>query len=117
MKGTRMILTWFGHAAFLLDDGKHTVLIDPFLSGNPVHQTDPASLSPDTILLTHAHNDHVGDAIGIAKRSNSRVIATFELATWLSQQGVENAVPANHGGTIEFAGGTAKLTPAWHTSS
>ncbi|CAN5846078.1 metal-dependent hydrolase [soil metagenome] len=117
MKGTFLKLTWFGHSAFLLDDGEHTVLIDPFLSGNPAHQTDPESVSPDTILLTHAHNDHVGDTIDIAKRANSQVIATFELGNWLSMQGVEGATPANHGGTVEFAGGTVKLTPAWHTSS
>jgi len=112
-----MNLTWFGHSAFLLDDGSHTVLIDPFLTGNPANTVDPRSLSPDTILLTHAHNDHVGDTIAIAKRANSRVITTFELGEWLLQQGVDGAVPANHGGTVNFPGGTVKLTPAWHTSS
>lgn len=112
-----MKLTWFGHAAFQLDDGTHTVLIDPFLTGNPSANTDPATLSPDTILLTHAHNDHVGDTVAIAKRSGATVIATHEIATWLEQQGVENAVGANFGGTVAFPGGTAKLTPAWHTSS
>ncbi len=112
-----MKLTWFGHAAFLLDDGERTVLIDPFLSGNPANATDPTTLRPDTILLTHAHNDHVGDTIEIAKRASSTVITTFELGEWLLLQGVENATPANHGGTVEFAGGTVKLTPAWHTSS
>src|SRR5665811_2550556 len=80
-----MNLTWFGHSAFLLDDGSHTVLIDPFLTGNPANTVDPRSLSPDTILLTHAHNDHVGDTIAIAKRANSRVITTFELGEWLLQ--------------------------------
>ena len=112
-----MKLTWFGHSAFKLDDGKHTVLIDPFISGNPASNIDPDTLSPDTILLTHAHNDHVGDTISIARRAGSKVVSTFELGTWLNQQGIEGAVGANHGGTVEFAGGTVKLTPAWHTSS
>lgn len=112
-----MKLTYFGHSAFQLDDGEHTVLIDPFLTGNPTNTTDPDSLQPDAILLTHAHNDHVGDTIAIAKRTGATVISTFELGEWLGSQGVENAIAANHGGTVEFPGGSVKLTAAWHTSS
>ncbi len=112
-----MKVTWLGHSAFQLDDGEHTVLLDPFLTGNPVATTDPATLNPQTILLTHAHNDHVGDTIAIAKRTGATVIATHELANWLGDQGVTNAVGANHGGTVAFPGGTAKFTIAWHTSS
>lgn len=112
-----MKLTWFGHSAFMLDDGEYTVLLDPYISGNPVSEVDPKTLSPQTILLTHAHNDHVGDTVEIAKRSGATVIATFELANWVASQGVENTIGGNHGGTIEFAGGSAKFTPAWHTSS
>lgn len=111
-----MRITYFGHSAFQLDDGEHTVLIDPFLSGNPSATVSPDSLNPQTILLTHAHNDHVGDAVAIAKRTGAVIIATFELATYLGQQGVTTRA-GNHGGTVAFAGGTAKFTPAWHTSS
>lgn len=112
-----MKLTWLGHSAFLLENGDAQVLIDPFLSGNPVASAKPEQFSPQTILLTHAHNDHVGDTVAIAKRAGSKVIATFELGTWIGTQGVENAVGANHGGTVAFAGGTVKFVPAWHTSS
>lgn len=111
-----MRITYFGHSAFQLDDGTKTVLIDPFLSENPAATVTPESLSPQTILLTHAHNDHVGDTVAIAKRSGATVIATFELATYLGRQGI-TTIAANHGGTVPFAGGTVKLTPAWHTSS
>lgn len=110
-------VTWYGQSAFGLEADGKSVLIDPFLSGNPAHKTDPSSVSPGTILLTHAHNDHVGDTVDIAKRAGSTVIATFELANFIGSQGVENAVGGNHGGTIAFDGGTAKFTPAWHTSS
>lgn len=110
-------LTWYGHSAFSLESGGKMVLIDPFLSGNPSHQTDPTSLDPQTILLTHAHNDHVGDTVEIAKRTGATVIATFELANFIASQGVETTNGGNHGGTIAFDGGTAKFTPAWHTSS
>ena len=110
-------LTYLGHSAFLLENDGQSVVIDPFLTGNPTASHQPDQLNPQTILLTHAHNDHVGDTIDIAKRSGAKVIATFELGTWLGEQGVEDAVPANHGGTVAFDGGTVKLTQAWHTSS
>lgn len=112
-----MKLTWLGHSAFVLENGDAQVLIDPFLSGNPAASAKPEQFTPQTILLTHAHNDHVGDAVEIAKRAGSKVIATFELGTWIGTQGVENAVGANHGGTVAFDGGTVKFVPAWHTSS
>lgn len=110
-------LTYMGHAAFLLEDGDAIVAIDPFLTGNPraSHQAD--QINPQTILLTHAHNDHVGDTVEIAKRTGATVISTFELGEWIENQGVDGAIPANHGGTVAFQGGTVKLTPAWHTSS
>ena len=110
-------ITWHGQSAFSLDNGRTSVLIDPFISGNPVSTTDPDSLNPSTIILTHAHNDHVGDTVPIAKRTGATVIATFELANYLESQGVPNVVGGNHGGTVAFEGGTTKFTPAWHTSS
>ncbi|MDQ3695717.1 MAG: metal-dependent hydrolase [Chloroflexota bacterium] len=111
-------LTWIGHAAFMLEEGDNTVLVDPFITGNPVAKHTADQLSPRTILLTHAHDDHVGDTVAIAKRTGAKVISTLELAVWLKEdRGVEGATPANHGGTVAFEGGTVKLTPAWHTSS
>lgn len=110
-------LTWIGHSAFILEDGDNMVLIDPFISNNPVSTHDAEKLNPRTILLTHAHDDHVGDTIEIAKRTGAKVISTFELGEWLERQGVTGATPANHGGTVKFDGGTVKLTQAWHTSS
>lgn len=110
-------LTYLGHSAFLLEAEGKTVAVDPFLTGNPVATRDPASISPETILLTHAHNDHVGDTVAIAKRTGATVISTFELGNWLESRGVDNVVAANHGGTVAFDGGSVKLVPAWHTSS
>lgn len=112
-----MKLTFLGHAAFQMEADGHSVLIDPFLSGNPTASTSADNVAADTIILTHAHGDHVGDTIDIAKRIGATVIATVELATWLSRQGVENTVGANFGGTVAFPGGTTKFVPAWHTSS
>ncbi len=112
-----MKITYIGHSAFALEADGASVLIDPFITGNPVATVSPDEFAPQTILITHAHNDHVGDSVSIAKRTGAAVIATAELAGYLGSQGVENAVGANHGGTVKFQGGTAKFVPAWHTSS
>ncbi|MDI3339956.1 MAG: metal-dependent hydrolase [Sphaerobacter sp.] len=111
-----LTIRFLGHAAFALEaDGKQ-VLVDPFLTGNPTAAASAEEVNPTAILLTHAHNDHVGDAVAIARRTGATIFATHELATYLGQQGA-NAVGANHGGTVAFDGGTAKFVPAWHTSS
>ena len=111
-------LTWIGHSAFLLeDDAGNVVAVDPFIEDNPVTSVDPKSLKPSTILLTHAHNDHVGDTIDMAEWNDAKVICTVELGDWLESQGVRDVVSGNHGGTIAFTGGTVKFTPAWHSSS
>ena len=112
-----LTMAWYGQSAFGLEADGKMVLIDPFLSGNPIHQTDPASVDPNIIILTHAHNDHVGDTVDIAKRTGATVIATFELANFIASHGVDNVVGGNHGGTVSFDGGSTKFTPAWHTSS
>lgn len=111
-----MRITYFGHSAFQFQHGDQSLLIDPFLSGNPSASVSPDTLSPQTILLTHAHNDHVGDTVPIAKRTGATVITVFELATYLGRQGI-TTIGANHGGTVAFAGGSVKFTPAWHSSS
>ena len=109
-------IRYLGHSAFSIDNGEHEVLIDPFLSGSPTAVTSHEEHSPVAILITHAHNDHVGDAVTIAKRENSPIITTFELANHLATEGAQT-IGGNHGGTIKFQGGSAKIVPAWHTSS
>jgi len=112
-----MLLTFLGQAGFVLEADGKTVLIDPWVTGNPVAIAMADDLDADTILLSHAHNDHgIDDAQAIAKRTGATVITTFELGEWLGAQGVK-AIPGNHGGTIAFDGGSVKFTPAWHTSS
>ncbi len=107
---------FLGHAAFALEAGGKQVVVDPFLTGNPMAAAKPEDLKPVAILLTHAHADHVGDSVAISKRTGAPVIATFELGTYLAQQGAET-IAANHGGTVRFDGGSVKFVPAWHTSS
>jgi L-ascorbate metabolism protein UlaG (beta-lactamase superfamily) len=97
-----------------LYDGKYTLLIDPFLTGNPVAPIKPADIKAcDYILVTHGHNDHVGDTVGLARRHKSTVIATFELCTYFEQQGCTVHAMAPGGG-FDFPFGRVKLTPAIH---
>jgi L-ascorbate metabolism protein UlaG (beta-lactamase superfamily) len=110
-----MDIRFLGHAAFTLSDGDTTVLIDPFLTGNPLAAIEASEVSPTTILLSHGHGDHVGDTVDIAKRTGAPVVATTELAGELGEEGIETIGP-NLGGTHEFDWGSVKFVPAWHDS-
>jgi L-ascorbate metabolism protein UlaG (beta-lactamase superfamily) len=111
-----MQIRFLGHAAFELNDGETSVLIDPFLTGNPKAAVAADDLNPDAILLTHGHADHLGDTVSIAKRTGAEVVAIVELANELSGEGLENVRDPNIGGTVQLDWGWARLTPAWHTS-
>jgi len=110
-------LTFLGHACFLLEDNAHKVVIDPFLSGNPVAKTSPGDLKADFILLTHGHGDHLGDAIEIAKKNDATIISNFELAYFCSQKGVKKTAGLHIGGGSSFPFGSLKLTIAHHGST
>ena len=111
-----MDIRFLGHAAFALSDGDTTLLIDPFLTGNPMAAIGPDEISPTTILLTHGHADHYGDTVDIAKRTGAPVVAITEVADELSEEGLE-VRDCNLGGTASFDWGWVKLVPAWHTST
>jgi L-ascorbate metabolism protein UlaG (beta-lactamase superfamily) len=111
-----MEIRFLGHAAFTLEHDGTTVLIDPFLTGNPKAAVTADEVSADVILLSHGHGDHLGDAIAIAKRTGAPIVAIVELAGELAEEGVQTFDP-NIGGTITFDWGSVRLTPAWHTST
>jgi len=111
-----MEVRFLGHACFELSDGDTTVLIDPFLTGNPKAAISAQDVKPTTILLTHGHSDHFGDTVDIAKRTGAPVVAIVEIAHELGEDGVE-AFDPNLGGTVRFDWGWVKLVPAWHTST
>ncbi len=112
-----MEIRFLGHAAFELRDGDTSVLIDPFLTGNPKAAAAAEELSPDAILLTHGHGDHIGDTVSIAKRAGAEVVAIVEIANELTAEGVSNVHDPNIGGTVTFDWGWVRLVPAWHTST
>jgi L-ascorbate metabolism protein UlaG (beta-lactamase superfamily) len=111
-----MDVRFLGHACFTLSDGDTTVLIDPFLSGNPAAVVAADEVQATTLLLTHGHGDHYGDVVEIGKRTGAPAVAITEIAGELEGEGLE-VVNANLGGTATFDWGSVKLVPAWHTST
>lgn len=111
-----MRVTYIGHAAVEIKTDKHSILIDPFITGNPVAKHKPEDFKPDTIILTHGHGDHLGDAVPISKRTGAPVIAIFELASYCQSQGAK-AEGMNLGGPHSFSFGKVQFTPAFHSSS
>ena len=111
-----MDIRWLGHAAFELKHDGVTVLIDPFITGNPAATVEADALEADAILLTHGHDDHIGDVVSIAKRTGATVQAITEIAWEIGEEGVE-VVDTNIGGTASYAWGSVRLTPAFHTST
>jgi L-ascorbate metabolism protein UlaG (beta-lactamase superfamily) len=110
-------LTWHGHATWLLDTGKHKVLVDPYFTDNPSATAKADDVACDFILLTHGHEDHTTDVVKIAKRTNAMVVCNWEIHLWLQKNGVKNTQPMNTGGTVKLAFGSVKLTIAHHSSS
>lgn len=109
-------LIFLGHSGWIIKKDTLTLLIDPFLEGNPVARHKVSTVPADYILITHAHGDHLGDAIPIAKRTGAIVVSNFEIAQYCEKVGAKTH-GMHIGGTHTFPFGKVKLTPAWHGSS
>ena len=118
LHGTR--ITWLGHATVLIQTARGTnLLIDPFIAQNPKYPQGyelPAKI--DYILLTHGHGDHISDAVPVARKHGSTVVAVYELADYISRQGVaqDKTIGMNLGGTVELADVAASMVDAKHSS-
>lgn len=110
-------LTYHGHSCFQVVTNGKSILIDPFLSGNPAATASADEIAADAILVTHGHEDHVADVDAIAKRTGALLVANFEIVTWFQARGVANAHPMHIGGQHEFEFGSVKLTIAHHGSA
>ena len=109
-------LTYLGHSAFYLAGKKGRIVIDPFISGNPLAQVKSDDIEVDFVLITHGHGDHIGDGIEIAKLNNATIIAPFELANYCESKGAK-VHPMHIGGSHNFPFGRVKLTIAHHGSA
>ena len=115
-----MKLTWLGHSGFRLEIEQAVILIDPWLSGNPMfpeNRRDEAVRGATHILLTHGHGDHTGDALAIAREKAIPVVGIYDLVNfWQSKHGIEG-IGFNKGGTVDLGGAQVTMVNASHSSS
>ena len=111
-------LTWLGHATFKIETAGNTYLIDPWVDSNPVCPEELKTFDKlDYMLITHGHWDHIEDAVPIAKIHSPTVVAIIEVAKWLENQGVDNTIGMNKGGTVSVGGVKVTMVTANHSSS
>ncbi|WLR44178.1 metal-dependent hydrolase [Bacillus carboniphilus] len=111
-----MKVSYHGHSIVLIETKGKKIIIDPFITGNSLTDLDANNLKVDVIILSHGHNDHVGDTVQLAKQNDALVVAPFELATFLGFKGCQTH-PMHIGGKHEFDFGLVKFTQAFHGSS
>ncbi len=113
-----MKITYYGHSCFAVTIGGKRLLFDPFITKNELAKDiDSQSIETDFIFLSHAHFDHIDDAVPIAKRTGAVVLANFEIANWLEKQGINHAEVLNPGGVRTFGFGSVRQVSAVHSSS
>ena len=117
-----MKITWFGHSCIRIEAGSSTLLIDPFLKGNPTFDKSGISWAAATdgvthVALTHGHSDHIGDAHEICKATGAPLLANYELALYMKGKGCDRIEPMNTGGTVYTTDFDLTLVNALHSSS
>lgn len=118
-----MDITFYGHSCFAVTIAGKRLLFDPFITHNPkaAEATESGAIDINTIeadyvLISHGHEDHVADAEAILKRTGAMLIANYEIVSWFQANGIENAHPLNHGGSVSLPFGTVKFVNAVHSS-
>jgi len=115
-----MLLTWFGHSNFRLEEDGLTVLLDPFFEGNCKAPCGWQALDKvDAVLVTHDHGDHVGQAAEICRATGAQLVCLFDTVPKMKGLGVpgEQILGMNIGGTVEVAGLRVKMVQAVHSSA
>lgn len=111
-----MEFTFYGQSCFSLNINKTNLLFDPFITGNEhAKHIDIKTIHADYILVSHGHEDHTADLVTLAKQTGAKVIANFEIISWLQNQGITNVHPMNFG-TVDFNFGTLTFFQAMHSS-
>lgn len=107
-------IRYLGHSGFIIAKGEYSIVLDPFLTGAPMAVMKPSDIKASDILLTHGHQDHLGDAVEISKNNQAKITAVMELAEYCTEQGAETIrVPI--GGTWQYPWGSAQFRYAMHS--
>ena len=113
-----MNITYYGHSCFGVEVNGKNILFDPFITPNELAKNiDATNVKADYILISHGHEDHIADAISIAKRTGAKVVCNWEIHSWLNSKGITNTHPMNIGGKWKFEFGNVKCVSAVHSSS
>lgn len=110
-----MRISFIGHACFMIEEGSHSLIIDPFIRGNPSAEVNVDDMSVTHILVTHAHGDHLGDTVELAKKTKAKVYTTNELGGELRDEGID-AISGHIGGKAKTEFGSVKYFQAFHGS-
>ena len=117
---TQMNIIWLGHSGFRIELENAVLLVDPWLTGNPMFpadQRDAALTGATHVLLTHGHGDHAGDALAIAKTLNIPLVGIYDLMSWYEKLGGVAVIGFNKGGTVDLGGAKVTMVNACHSSS
>jgi L-ascorbate metabolism protein UlaG (beta-lactamase superfamily) len=112
-----MKFTFYGHSSFAVEIKGKKIVFDPFITHNELAKSiDINKIEADYIFISHGHDDHIADLVVLARRTNAKVVGSFEIITWLGKQGLEKVHPMNTGGKWAFDFGTVKCVVAHHSS-
>jgi L-ascorbate metabolism protein UlaG (beta-lactamase superfamily) len=113
-----MQVTYYGHSCFGLTLEGKRILLDPFITPNKLAESiQIKNIQADYILLSHAHEDHIADALALAQQTGALLIGSYEVTTWFEGKGITNVHPMNIGGQKLTDFGTIKMVNAVHSST
>ncbi|MEE9428116.1 MAG: metal-dependent hydrolase [Paracoccaceae bacterium] len=115
-----MKIIWLGHSSFRIDIGDQVLLVDPWITGNPVFPAErraEAIAGATHILVSHGHGDHSGDALALSKELGVPIVGIYDLMSWWETKNGVKTIGFNKGGTVKLGDVAVTMVNAAHSSS